>query len=489
MMTLPGEPYFPRAGRWLTAGALVVLLAACGSDDTDAGGPSGERTSAASAQAVAAIAKGYFARRLELDPLLASELGDTARAAEFGDYLSATWLADSLANEQDTAAALRAIDPARLPARARLTRAALLSRSATEIEGFRYPSELLLLDPFDDLPVRFAREPRLGATAPLADVAAYEAYLQRLDGFVAWADQAINNLRLGLAKEVVHPRVIVERSLPDLAAVAAARPAETAFWAPLRSFPAAVPMTERARLARELEQQLRERVLPAYARLHRFLGTEYLPQARESVAFAELPGGVAWYAYLARANSQTAATPAELHAAALARVAEWRSRTPASPGVLPPLPVRPNGFLLDRVSGRAWLAFLSADAPADGAPVSAAGVPPTRALHVAALAAVDTGVHAQGWTREHAIEWLVRQLGIDGGAAAEHVDRCIAQPARALAAFAGLGFFAELRRSAIANGGGAADHAEFSRRVAESLWMPLPVLGTAVLDEPSRQAQ
>ena len=484
------EVHLLRAGRWLpAAGLLVVLLAACGGGDAGEEDAAGGRTSTASAQAVAAIAKNYFARRLELNPLLASELGETAHDAEFGDFLSATWLADSLANEQDTAAALRRIDPARLPPRARFTHAALLSRTATEIEGFRYPSELLVLDPFDDLPGRFAREPRPGAKAPLADVAAYDAYLQRLDGFVAWVDQAINNLRLGTAKGIVHPRVIVDRSLPGLAAVAAAQPTETAFWAPMRSFPAGVPMADRARLARELDLRLRERVLPAYARLHRFLGTEYLPSAREAVAFADLPGGAAWYAYLVRANSRSTATPADVHAAALARVAEWRSRAPASPGVFSPLPVRPGGFLLDPVSERAWRAYLSADSPAEGAPISRAGVPPTRALHIAALAAVDTGVHAQGWTRERAIAWLVEQLGLDAAVAADHVDRCIAQPARALAAFEGLDFFGELRRVAIAGGGAAADHTEFARRVVESLWMPLPVLGEAVLDKPANPTQ
>jgi uncharacterized protein (DUF885 family) len=110
-------------------------------------------------------------------------------------------------------------------------------------------------------------------------------------------------------------------------------------------------------------------------------------------------------------------------------------------------------------------------------------------LHIAALAAVDTGVHAQGWTRERAIAWLVEQLGLDAGVAADHVDRCIAQPARALAAFEGLDFFGQLRRVAIAGGGAAADQTEFVRRVVESLWMPLPVLGEAVLDKPANPTQ
>jgi uncharacterized protein (DUF885 family) len=245
-------------------------------------------------------------------------------------------------------------------------------------------------------------------------------------------------------------------------------------------------MDERRRLAAELEECLRERVLPAYRRLHDFLHDEYLPRAREGIAFSELPGGAAWYAYLVRANSQSTATPAQLHESALAAVLHWRARAPTTPDALVPLAARPGGYLPDPASESAWRAYLLAEAPAEGAPRGVAGTPPTQALHVSARAAVDTGIHAQGWSRQEAIDWLVTQLGIGPDAAAAYVDRCVAQPARALAEFAGLAHFAELRTTAQRQG---ITDSEFRRRVVESLWMPLAELSQAVLLESTRAAQ
>ena len=46
-------------------------------------------------------------------------------------------------------------------------------------------------------------------------------------------------------------------------------------------------------------------MLPAYRRLHDYLKDEYLPQARDTVAWSELPNGAEWYAYLVRYHTTT----------------------------------------------------------------------------------------------------------------------------------------------------------------------------------------
>ena len=60
-----------------------------------------------------------------------------------------------------------------------------------------------------------------------------------MDGFVSWSEQAINNLRAGVSKGVVLPKVVVERTLPQLEAFAKLEdPRDTVFWQPLLKFPA-----------------------------------------------------------------------------------------------------------------------------------------------------------------------------------------------------------------------------------------------------------
>jgi uncharacterized protein (DUF885 family) len=58
---------------------------------------------------------------------------------------------------------------------------------------------------------------------------------------------------------------------------------------------------------------IQERVTPAYRRLHSFVRDEYLPKARPTTAWSDLPDGRAWYAYLVKVNTTTDLTPDEIH--------------------------------------------------------------------------------------------------------------------------------------------------------------------------------
>jgi uncharacterized protein (DUF885 family) len=130
-----------------------------------------------------------------------------------------------------------------------------------------------------------------------------------MDDFVAWVDQAIANMRSGIEKGVVQPRVLIERTLPQLTALLEDDPRQSLFWRPILSFPASLGVGDRKRLIVAFEQKLRDEVFPAYRRLHGFMQDEYLPQARDSVGLSELPNGCSWYAYLARLHTSTTMTP------------------------------------------------------------------------------------------------------------------------------------------------------------------------------------
>ena len=68
-----------------------------------------------------------------------------------------------------------------------------------EIEGFRFPQELIPLNQFYSTPNSFAQLGSGRGMQPFKTVKDYDAFLKRVDGFVAWTDQAIVNMRLGIA--------------------------------------------------------------------------------------------------------------------------------------------------------------------------------------------------------------------------------------------------------------------------------------------------
>ena len=68
---------------------------------------------------------------------------------------------------------------------------------------------------------------------PLASAAEFDDWLQRIDEYVRWTQQAIANMREGIRRGYTSPRALIERMLPILERLGADGPANV-FYAPLR---------------------------------------------------------------------------------------------------------------------------------------------------------------------------------------------------------------------------------------------------------------
>jgi len=312
--------------RLLLAGLLAIAAAGCGG----ANEPGGDQAASAAdaspdSQRLAAVVDGWYERWLELNPLDASEQGDHRYDARFGDYLSPTWLADSLANEQDSLEDLREVDRERLGDSDRITYDAFKYGREIAIEGYRYPAELLPIDQLYGRPAQFAVLGSGSGAHPFATAQDYDNFLARMDGFVVWVEQAINNMRSGAAKGIVQPRIVIERAIPQLTTLAVDDPADSVLRRPIVNLPAGLAIADRQRIVAAWESKLRERVLPAIRRLRDYLENDYLPATRPSVGLSELQNGAAWYAYCVRLHTTTELTPAQVHELGLSEVARIRA--------------------------------------------------------------------------------------------------------------------------------------------------------------------
>ena len=94
----------------------------------------------------------------------------------------------------------------------------------------------------------------------------------------------------------------------------------------------------------------------------------------------------------------------------------------------------------------------------------------------AARLVVDTGLHAEGWTREQAVDYMMDNVGFSRSQASNQINRYIAWPAQALAYKLGSMKIQELRELARASLGDRFDIAGFHNAVLEHGAVPLPVL-------------
>ncbi|HKP78645.1 MAG TPA: DUF885 family protein [Phenylobacterium sp.] len=94
----------------------------------------------------------------------------------------------------------------------------------------------------------------------------------------------------------------------------------------------------------------------------------------------------------------------------------------------------------------------------------------------AARLVVDTGLHDQRWTREHAIEWMVAATGRSLGAITSEVDRYCASPGQACAYKTGHNEIVRLRAKAKAALGERFDLRDYDDAVVTTGGCPLAVL-------------
>ena len=89
---------------------------------------------------------------------------------------------------------------------------------------------------------------------------------------------------------------------------------------------------------------------------------------------------------------------------------------------------------------------------------------------------VDTGIHAQGWSRDQAIGYMLANSGMGRSDVEAEVDRYIANPAQALSYKIGALTIQRLRREGEATLGARFDLRAFHEQVLGSGVLPLPVL-------------
>lgn len=309
------------------AGILIaVVLAGCADKTADTAGNAVAPAAAAqnADQQLTALVEAYWDKYLELNPLQATLNGDYRFNNRLENNISPEYLAKSRELESDYLKQLGAIKADQLGTQARLSYDIFRRDRLENIEGFSYQSELLPVDQFGNEVTLFAQ---LSATGlhPFRNVKDYDDWLSRVHDYVAWIDQSIVNMRAGVNKDIVQPRVLMERTLPQIAALTGGEPKTSVYYKGIASMPADVSAADRKRIEEAFEKAIKDEIWPANQRLLNYIRDEYLPKTRATVGLSALPMGDRWYAYRARVFTTTDKTPDEIHRIGLAEVARIRA--------------------------------------------------------------------------------------------------------------------------------------------------------------------
>ncbi len=217
---------------------------------------------------------------------------------------------------------LATIDRTQLNAVDRVSYDLFKRQAEEEVEGNRFPNELLQLTQMDGIQQDAAQ---MFSVMPGATSAQLENHLARLQALPAQVVEVIALLREGLAKGITPPQITLRdvpqqvlNQIPD-------EPLKSPLLQGFADLPPTVSGEEGLRLRAAAAKVYTAEVRPAYQRLHTFLTEKYLPAARTSIAASDLPDGKAWYAWRIKTRTSTDLTPQQIHDIGLAEVKRIRA--------------------------------------------------------------------------------------------------------------------------------------------------------------------
>src|SRR5262249_23096290 len=148
--------------------------------------------------------------------------------------------------------------------------------------------------------------PRTIAMMPATNGEDYENIVLRLEGIPSLVDQTITLLDQGLAAKTTPPKITLRDVPAQVEAQIFDDPAKSPMLQAFLKMPVgAIKPADADQLKARATNAYRQKVLPAFRKLHDYLISRYLPACREAVDVESIPNGAAMYAYNVKWHTTT----------------------------------------------------------------------------------------------------------------------------------------------------------------------------------------
>lgn len=233
----------------------------------------------------------YHEERLKLYPLEATMAGDDRYNDLLPNDLTEEFRNSERAFYRKYLAALKQIDRRKLSSEDRTSCDIMQWECEMHLEQLRHPTHLLPINQFWSVHLMIGQWAGGTSSQPFKTVRDYDNWLKRLDAFTEWCGTALVNMRKGMRQGYVIPKALTKKTIPQMAAMAKGPVEEHLYYAPIKTIPATFSESDRARLAAAYSKSIREKIIPAFAALEKFMADEYLPACRDSSGISAIPNG------------------------------------------------------------------------------------------------------------------------------------------------------------------------------------------------------
>ena len=294
----------------------ALFVVACSNDLSTNSQPAAEDPT----EALNKLFDEHFERSLELSPIRATSIGDDRYDDQYANSIGPEHREASRALDEEFLQRILNIDRDGLSQQDKLSYDIFKLNRETSLAGEQFSWHLAPMNQFRSATSSFVNLGSGAGLHPFKTVKNYDDFLSRIDGFVVYVDQAIDNMKEGIRQGVTQPKILMAKYVPQLESQLVDSVEESGFYSPILNMPDDFSEADKERLTDAYKDAIANKILPTFERLNNFMGDEYLSAARESVGLFDLPDGEAWYAHNVRAITTTDYTPEEIHQIGLGEV-------------------------------------------------------------------------------------------------------------------------------------------------------------------------
>jgi uncharacterized protein (DUF885 family) len=162
--------------------------------------------------------------------------------------------------------------------------------------------------------------------APINSIESLHSYLNKLNDVPRFLKEHQKNMQDGMARGFMMPRTILKTAIkPVLRHTQWKSTSESSFYQPVAALIKAQPELANETIVAQIKATIETKVIPAFASMHQFMKSQYLPAAPESIAATERVDGHTYYQQEILKYTTLTLTPDEIHSIGLNEVKRIRA--------------------------------------------------------------------------------------------------------------------------------------------------------------------
>jgi len=259
----------------------------------------------------------YQKEFLDLNPVVAIFRGNMDYNDQFPDHQSDVYLLKSKTLNEKYLKRLTAINPSSLTGSDRVSYDIFKYSREQALESYANGSThfkaMLPVNQIFSLPQFLPRFASGQLPQPFNTIKDYENWVKRAKGFDGYVDRAISRMQEGVAKGVVMPTILMEKTIPQLEAQIVENIEDSPFYIPITIMPDTFSDEEKAKIKNDYNILIKDHLIASYKKLADYIKNDYMKHTRETHGIGSLPNGNVVYRQDIRQMTTTDMDVNEIH--------------------------------------------------------------------------------------------------------------------------------------------------------------------------------